>query len=92
MIFLAICPDPGVPANESRIGNDFLDGQTVAFRCDQGHTLIGSQLLRCVAGKWNGVSPKCKGIIYCSRRKAWQANFCLASLNVLMVAPGNYFS
>ncbi|CAH3175599.1 unnamed protein product [Porites lobata] len=56
----AICPDPGVPANGSRIGNDFLDGQTVAFRCDQGHTLIGSQVLQCVAGKWNGVSPKCK--------------------------------
>ncbi|CAH3021429.1 unnamed protein product, partial [Porites evermanni] len=57
---IAICPDPGVPANGSRIGNDFLDGQTVAFRCDQGHTLIGSQVLQCVAGKWNGVSPKCK--------------------------------
>ncbi|KAM7451141.1 hypothetical protein ABFA07_001207 [Porites harrisoni] len=56
----AICPDPGVPANGTRIGNDFLDGQTVAFRCDQGHTLIGSQVLQCVAGKWNGVSPKCK--------------------------------
>ncbi|XP_073244344.1 sushi, von Willebrand factor type A, EGF and pentraxin domain-containing protein 1-like isoform X3 [Porites lutea] len=57
---IAICPDPGVPSNGSRIGDNFLDGQTVAFRCDQGHTLIGSQVLRCVAGKWNGVSPKCR--------------------------------
>lgn len=91
MIFLATCPDPGVPSNGSRIGNNFLDGQTVAFRCDQGHALVGSQVLRCVAGKWDGVSPKCKGIIFALEGKLGEQIFVLL-LNVLMVAPGNYFS
>ena len=57
----AICPDPGVPVNGNRIGNSFIDGQTVAFNCQPGYTLIGSQVLRCVAGNWDDDIPKCKG-------------------------------
>ena len=53
--------DPGFPVNGNRIGNDFLDGQTVAFGCQPGHTLIGSQVLRCVAGIWDNDLPECKG-------------------------------
>ncbi|XP_020601452.1 complement receptor type 1-like isoform X4 [Orbicella faveolata] len=56
----AVCLDPGIPVNGNRIDNDFLDGQTVAFGCQPGHTLIGSQVLRCVAGKWDNDLPECK--------------------------------
>ncbi|XP_078348042.1 sushi, von Willebrand factor type A, EGF and pentraxin domain-containing protein 1-like isoform X3 [Oculina patagonica] len=56
----AVCLDPGTPVNGNRIGNSFLDDQTVAFSCHPGHTLIGSQVLRCVAGKWNNDRPQCK--------------------------------
>ena len=47
--------------NGNRIGNDFLDGQTVAFGCQPGHTLVGPQVLRCVAGNWDNDLPECKG-------------------------------
>lgn len=50
--------------NGSRIGNSFLDGQTVAFRCQQSYTLVGSHILRCEAGKWNNKLPECKGKSY----------------------------
>ncbi|PFX33865.1 CUB and sushi domain-containing protein 3 [Stylophora pistillata] len=56
----AVCVDPGKPVNGSRIGDTFLDGQAVAFSCRPSHTLIGAPILRCVAGKWNKPTPKCK--------------------------------
>ena len=56
-----MCADPGTPVNGSRIGNSFLDGQTVAFRCQQNYKLVGPLVVRCVAGKWNKDAPKCKG-------------------------------
>ncbi|XP_022793899.1 sushi, von Willebrand factor type A, EGF and pentraxin domain-containing protein 1-like, partial [Stylophora pistillata] len=57
---LAVCVDPGKPVNGSRIGDTFLDGQAVAFSCRPSHTLIGAPILRCIAGKWNKPTPKCK--------------------------------
>ncbi|XP_068695180.1 sushi, von Willebrand factor type A, EGF and pentraxin domain-containing protein 1-like isoform X3 [Montipora foliosa] len=56
----AICPDPGVPVNGSRVGDSFFDGRTVAFKCHKSYTLIGQQVLKCVVGKWNGEVPECK--------------------------------
>ncbi|XP_074621677.1 sushi, von Willebrand factor type A, EGF and pentraxin domain-containing protein 1-like isoform X2 [Acropora palmata] len=59
-----VCPDPGAPINGSRVGDSFLDGQTVAFRCHESHTLIGQQVLRCLSGRWSSDVPECKA--HCS--------------------------
>ncbi|XP_015755086.1 PREDICTED: sushi, von Willebrand factor type A, EGF and pentraxin domain-containing protein 1-like isoform X4 [Acropora digitifera] len=57
---IVVCPDPGAPTNGSRVGDSFLDGQTVAFRCHESHTLVGQQVLRCLSGRWSSDVPECK--------------------------------
>ncbi|XP_044180207.1 sushi, von Willebrand factor type A, EGF and pentraxin domain-containing protein 1-like isoform X4 [Acropora millepora] len=57
---IVVCPDPGAPINGSRVGDSFLDGQTVAFRCHESHTLVGQQVLRCLSGRWSSDVPECK--------------------------------
>ena len=60
----AVCSDPGMPENGVRIGNDFGDGQMVAYRCNANFNLVGSSTSFCVAGQWNSTKPTCKGIMY----------------------------
>ena len=62
--FSAFCSDPGMPENGVRIGDDFGDGQMVAYRCNEAFNLVGSSTSFCIAGQWNSTKPTCKGIIY----------------------------
>ena len=47
--------------NGIRIGDDFGDGQLVAYRCNKNFSLVGSNTSYCVAGQWNSTKPICKG-------------------------------
>ena len=58
----APCPDPGIPKNGSRIGNNFLSEHSVKFICDRGFELEGDETITCADGQWKGTKPKCKGI------------------------------
>ena len=57
----AFCSDPGEPENGVRIGDDFADGQMVAYRCNENFSLVGASASFCVAGQWNSTKPSCKG-------------------------------
>ena len=59
--FEAVCRDPGMPENGTRIGDDFRDGQMVAYRCNPNFNLVGSPTSFCIAGHWNTTKPTCKG-------------------------------
>lgn len=61
---IAVCTDPGIPFNGNRIGNDFSEGQMVAFSCDSNFTLVGPSLVFCVAGQWDATTPTCKGMLW----------------------------
>ena len=56
-----MCPDPGVPKNGMRLGDNFQDGRTVTFACKKYYDLLGNTTLRCNGGVWNSEKPKCKG-------------------------------
>ncbi|XP_068726408.1 protein lev-9-like [Montipora capricornis] len=58
----APCPDPGVPKNGSRIGNNFLSEHSVKFICDRGFEREGDETITCADGEWKGTKPKCKAI------------------------------
>ena len=58
----AMCRDPGIPRNGIRIGDDFGDGQMVAYQCDSNFDLFGSSTSFCIAGEWNSTRPTCKGV------------------------------
>ena len=55
----AMCRDPGIPRNGIRIGDDFGDGQMVAY---SNFDLFGSSTSFCIAGEWNSTRPTCKGV------------------------------
>ena len=55
----AMCRDPGIPRNGIRIGDDFGDGQMVAY---SNFDLFGSSTSFCIAGEWNSTRPACKGV------------------------------
>ena len=61
---IAVCKDPGMPLNGKRIGNDFGEGQMVAFSCDTDFTLVGPSLIFCVTGQWHATTPICKGMLW----------------------------
>jgi CUB/sushi domain-containing protein len=57
------CPNPGVPSNGRRIGNDFRAGMIVFFFCNDGFQIEGEQLLLCLEnGEWNNDTPNCTEI------------------------------
>ncbi|XP_067016833.1 sushi, von Willebrand factor type A, EGF and pentraxin domain-containing protein 1-like isoform X2 [Acropora muricata] len=56
----ATCPNPGRPAHGRRLSNDFQDGRTVAFECDEGFDLFGNKAILCSGGSWNASMPECK--------------------------------
>ena len=53
-----------MPENGVRIGDDFGDGQMVAYKCNENFNLVGSSTSFCIAGQWNSTKPTCKGIMY----------------------------
>lgn len=58
------CNDPGVPINGTRLGNglSYLS-DPLFFDCDDGFTLIGSNVRRCQEnGEFSGTQPVCKPI------------------------------
>ncbi|XP_019639108.1 PREDICTED: CUB and sushi domain-containing protein 1-like, partial [Branchiostoma belcheri] len=58
------CPDPGVPNNGYRTGDDFAVGSVVSFGCNDGYVLFGQERLTCMSGDmryWNFSPPDCKG-------------------------------
>ena len=62
------CEDPGVPANGTRVGNDFRVGRELFFACKSGFGLRGSEVLTCRYGgvdddqpHWDGDLPECVG-------------------------------
>ena len=58
----AACPDPGVPSNGKRLGNNFQEGETVLFKCNRNHSLVGNATIQCgEGGIWSGKVPKCRG-------------------------------
>lgn len=47
-------------ANGSVLRNDSEDGRVIyRFRCDPGFSLIGSAVISCLQGHWNGSKPNC---------------------------------
>ena len=44
------------------MGNNYTHGKTVRYSCNLGYTLEGEAELTCVDGRWNTVTPKCKGM------------------------------
>ncbi|XP_015754423.1 PREDICTED: sushi, von Willebrand factor type A, EGF and pentraxin domain-containing protein 1-like [Acropora digitifera] len=57
----AACSNPGEPAHGRRLSNDFQDGSTVVFECDDGFDLFGNKAILCRGGSWNASIPECKG-------------------------------
>lgn len=54
------CPDPGVPLNGRRIGNDFSAGLLTVFACNNGFQIQGEQILACLdIGVWSNDTPTC---------------------------------
>ena len=70
---IAVCQDPGVPANGQRLHDDFMDGKEVTFKCNKNFDLVGNDKIRCNDGVWSSTTPECKGnnqklfLIYNSR-------------------------
>ncbi|KAJ7383523.1 Sushi, von Willebrand factor type A, EGF and pentraxin, partial [Desmophyllum pertusum] len=58
----APCPDPGVPGNGSRSGDDFKHDKSVTFQCLDDFERKGDAVIRCRDGRWVGNIPKCKVI------------------------------
>ncbi|XP_078348007.1 uncharacterized protein LOC144633094 [Oculina patagonica] len=58
---IAVCPDPGVPANGQRLHDNFQDGKTVTFSCNRNYDLVGNETIRCDGGVWSSDTPECKG-------------------------------
>ena len=54
------CPNPGVPRNGQRIGDDFAPRSIVHYYCNNGYELLGSSVSFCGAnGQWNTSVPVC---------------------------------
>ena len=61
---IAPCPDPGLPYQGNRIGNDFRHDQIVTFTCPRDYLMEGVQTIRCSDGQWSKRKPSCKGKLY----------------------------
>ena len=56
-------PNP-VSGKVSTTGNTF--GQTAAYTCNAGYSLIGANTRTCQAtGEWSGSAPTCQGMLLC---------------------------
>ncbi|XP_078381310.1 uncharacterized protein LOC144664059 [Oculina patagonica] len=70
---LAPCPDPGVPSNGRRIGDDFRHGKSVTFKCQDEFELKGMATINCNDGTWTDDIPQCKDISYASCRDIYRS-------------------
>ncbi|XP_070570713.1 seizure protein 6 homolog isoform X2 [Ptychodera flava] len=62
---IVVCGDPGQPDNGVRIGDEFSYGDTVAYQCNEGYTLNGTDAITCQStGTWDGEAPTCQ-IVSC---------------------------
>lgn len=60
------CPDPGIPINARRFGDNFQLGSSISVICEDGFIKTqGAQTITCELdnGKvmWSGPIPKCEG-------------------------------
>lgn len=60
------CPDPGIPINARRFGDNFQLGSSISVICEEGFIKTqGTETITCVLmdGKvmWSGPIPKCGG-------------------------------
>ena len=62
LVTIAVCPDPGIPSEGKRFGDNFKTGSTVTFKCRTNYDLIGNNTMRCEDGVWSGKVPICQGI------------------------------
>lgn len=54
------CPNPGIPKNGRRTGNDFGIGRSIRFTCQSGFKLTGSPVRKCLKNKqWSGTVAVC---------------------------------
>lgn len=54
------CPDPGIPHNSNRTGNDFNVSDVVIYTCFKNHVLIGNGTRTCTDdGSWTGSEIAC---------------------------------
>lgn len=62
---LSHCDDPGVPQFGFKVSDrGHFAGSTITFGCDQGYTLHGSGILKCMTGErraWDNHLPSCIG-------------------------------
>eukprot|EP00117_Sycon_ciliatum_P048173 scpid2370/ scgid5761/ Sushi, von Willebrand factor type A, EGF and pentraxin domain-containing protein 1; CCP module-containing protein 22; Polydom; Selectin-like osteoblast-derived protein; Serologically defined breast cancer antigen NY-BR-38 len=57
---LISCPNPGIPAYGSRVGDEFTFGSSVSYTCNSGYRLDGSSSARCTSsGAWSSAAPTC---------------------------------
>lgn len=61
------CPDPGVPINARRFGDNFQLGSSISVICEEGFIKTqGTETITCILmdGKvmWSGPIPKCGGM------------------------------
>ena len=61
---IAPCPDPGLPYQGNRIGDDFRHDKTVMFTCPRDYRMEGLRTIKCLNGQWNNRKPSCKGKLY----------------------------
>lgn len=66
------CPDPGVPINARRFGDNFQLGSSISVICEEGFIKTqGTETITCMLmdGKvmWSGPIPKCGGMYNTSK-------------------------
>ncbi|KAF1627991.1 Complement receptor type 1, partial [Eudyptes filholi] len=70
---LILCEEPPTVDNgihNGTKGTDFVYGSTVAYKCNDGFTLVGPSVLQCIAGDqhqgvWSKPTPECRGAYLC---------------------------
>ena len=60
------CPDPGVPVNGKRFGENLQLGSSISFLCEEGFVKThGSQTVSCILKDgnvvWDNAVPRCEG-------------------------------
>lgn len=81
---LSHCDDPGVPQFGFKVSDQgHFAGSAITFGCDQGYTLHGSGILKCMTGErraWDSHLPSCIGNPFCLCLYAVFASVSLFSL------------
>ncbi|XP_033746451.1 limulus clotting factor C-like isoform X2 [Pecten maximus] len=47
-------------------GDNYLEGASVAYECDQGYRMIGASAMLCLEGHWRVEVPRCERRVECS--------------------------